>query len=138
MGGELLVAASNEANLGFGDATPIDTGYRDLSSFDLGNLLNSAPPVTFHALGSEVGGSTWGGIPLDGYERPSLVCDISESNKLTVNEYHLSLPVALPSRESYELKPGRNRVDLAPFNGIVSFKLERKDPESNFWVTLNR
>jgi len=138
VGGELLVAASNEANLGFGDATPIDTGYRDLSSFDLGNLLSSAPPVSFHALGSEVADLTWGGIPLDGYSRPSLMCDMSAGNKLTVNEYHLSLPVAAPGREDYELKPGRNRVDLSSFHGIVSFRLERKDPQANFWVQLSR
>ena len=138
VGGDLLVAASNEANLGFGDATPIDTGYRDLSSFDLGALLASAPPVTFHALGSEVADSTWGGVPLDGYGRASLICDLAEPNKIAIREYHLSLPVTASIRETYELNAGRNTVDLASFHGIVSFKLDRRDQNANFWIRLGR
>jgi hypothetical protein len=137
VGGELLVAASNEANLGFGDATPIDTGYRDLSVFNLGNLLAASPPVTFHALGSQVGDGVWGGVPIDGYSNCSLTCDVSDGNRLTVNEYHFSLPVPSARQEAFELKSGRNSVDLTGFHGIVSFKLARKDPDSSHWVSLS-
>jgi hypothetical protein len=136
IGGELLVAASNEANLGSGDATPIDTGHRDLSVFDLGHLLEASPPVTFHALGSQVKDDAWGGIPIDGHKECLLRCDVARPNKLTVNEYHLSLPVSAAKAESFELKPGRNSVDLSGFHGIVSFKLESSDPDSGFWVSL--
>jgi hypothetical protein len=135
-GGEILVAASNEANLGSGDATPLDTGYRDLSVFDLGRLLDASPPVTFHALGSLVGNETWGGIPIDGHRTSILLCDVSHANTLTINEYQLSLPVPVARRERFELNPGRNRLDLSSFHGVVSFKLETKDPESGLWVSL--
>jgi len=136
VGGELLIAASNEANLGSGDATPIDTGYRDLASLDLGRLLVASPPVTFHGVGSRVGDETWGGIPLDGYSSSEFLCDLTTANKVTISEYRLSLPVASARREVFELKPGRNRLDLSSFHGIVSFRLERTDPDSDFWVTL--
>jgi hypothetical protein len=130
------VAASNEANLGSGDATPIDTGYRDLSTLDLGRLLGASPPVTFHGLGSQVGDEVWGGIPLDGYLSTDLLCDMTTSNRLTICEYRLSLPVASASHEVFELKPGRNRLDLSTFHGIVSFRLERTDVGSDFWIAL--
>jgi len=136
VGSELLVAASNEANLGSGDATPLDTGHRDISVFDLGRLLDASPPVTFHALGAQVSNETWGGIPIDGYGVCSLTADVMESNRLTVNEYHLSLPVAQPRREAYDLKQGRNHLDLSGFQGIVSFRLDRSDPGSSFWISL--
>jgi len=136
VGGELLVAASNEANLGSGDATPIDTGYRDLATLDLGRLLGARPPVTFHALGSLIGDEVWGGIPLDGYSAAQLLCTVTTANKLTIHEYRLSLPVASSHREVFELKPGRNRIDLSSFHGIVSCKLERTDAGSDFWVVL--
>ena len=136
VGGELLVAASNEANLGSGDATPIDTGYRDLSALDLGGLLGASPPVTFHGLGQLVGEEVWGGIPLDGYLFAELLCDVTSANRLTIHEYRVSLPVASARQEVFELNPGRNRLDLSSFHGIVSFKLERTDAGSDFWVTL--
>ena len=136
VGGDLLVAASNEANLGSGDATPIDTGQRDLSAFDLGRLLGASPPVLFHALGSRVGNDAWGGIPLDGHPESSLTCDASGGNRLAVNEYHLSLPVSEARQDSAEIRPGRNRIDLSGYHGIVSFRLEEKDPGANFWVNL--
>jgi len=136
VGGELLVAASNEANLGSGDATPIDTGYRDLAALDLGGLLGASPPVTFHGLGSLVGTEVWGGIPLDGYSSAELLCDVTASNKITIHEYRLSLPVASARQEVSELKPGRNRLDLSGLHGIVSFRLERADAGSDFWVAL--
>ena len=136
VGGELLVAASNEANLGSGDATPIDTGYRDLAELDLGGLLRASPPVTFHGLGQQVGDEVWGGIPLDGYATAKLLCDVSTANKLTIHEYRLSLPVASARQEAFELNPGRNELDLSSFHGIVSFKLERTDAGADFWITL--
>jgi hypothetical protein len=136
VGGDLIVAASNEANLGFDDATPMDTGHRDLSMFNLGQLLGRSPPVTFHVAGSSVGGDTWGGLPVDGYSYAELVCEAAQANKIIINEYHLSLPVTPARTESYELKPGRNRVDLSAFHGILSFKLEKADPGSDFWAVF--
>jgi hypothetical protein len=136
VGGELIVAASNEANLGSGDATPIDTGHRDLSVFDLGRLLSASPPVVFHALGSVVGDEAWGGIPVDGYTRNELLCDVSRQNRLQVNEYRLALPVPQVRQESVELVPGRNRVDLGGFHGILSFRLRERDPSANFWMSM--
>jgi len=44
--------------------------------------------------------------------------------------------VASARKEVFELSPGRNRLDLSIFHGIVSFKLERSDVGSDFWVTL--
>ena len=136
VGSELLVAASNEANLGFDDATPVDTGHRDLSMFELGRLLQASPPVTFYSSGSAVGEETWGGIPIDGYSRCELLADVSKENRLEVNEYRLSLPVLPCRRESSALAPGRNRLDLSAYHGILSFRLERKDPDSHFWISL--
>jgi hypothetical protein len=136
LGSELLVAASNEANLGFDDATPIDTGHRDLSLFNLGQLLQNSPPVTFHSSGSSFGDETWGGIPVDGYSRCELLCDMSKANRLEINEYRFSLPVLPSRRESNELASGRNRLDLSGYHGILSFKLEKKDPDSHFWMSL--
>ena len=136
VGGELLVAASNEANLGSGDATPIDTGYRDLSVLDLGGLLGASPPVTFHGSGQQVGDEVWGGIPLDGYSSAELLCEVATANRLIIHEYRVSLPIASARQDAFELKQGRNRLDLSSFRGIVSFKLERADPSSDFWITL--
>ena len=136
LGGDLLVAASNEANLGFDDATPVDTGHRDLSMFELGRLLQASPPVTFHAAGSSVSDETWGGIPVDGYSRCELLCDVSKANRLEINEYRFSLPILPPRRESTELASGRNRLDLSGYHGILSFRLEKNDPDSHFWLSL--
>jgi len=136
LGGELLVAASNEANLGFDDATPLDTGHRDLSLFDLGRLLQSSPPVTFHSTGSSFGDEAWGGIPLDGYSQCELLCDVSKANRIEINEYRFSLPVLPARRDSKDITPGRNHLDLSGYHGILSFRLEKKDPDSHFWLTL--
>jgi hypothetical protein len=136
VGSELLVAASNEANLGFDDATPVDTGHRDLSLFDLGGLLQKSPPVTFHISGSSFGEDTWGGIPVDGYSRCELQCDVSKANRLEINEYRFSLPVLPARRESNELSSGRNNLDLSGYHGVLSFRLAESDPDSQFWISL--
>ena len=136
IGGELMVAASNEANLGLEDATPTDTGHRDLTLLRLDSLLTASPPVAFHATGSSVGSETWGGIPIDGYSECTLLCDVKQENRVTINEYHLSIPVLANRQELHELAPGRNRIDLSGYHGVLSFRLEKPDLGSHLWVSL--
>lgn len=137
VGDELLVAASTGANLSADDPTPMDTGYRDLSAFDIGNLLTSNPPLVFTASGEHVMANHWGGIPIAGRKESELRLKLSKDNALTVFEYDLSLPAQPARSEGSNLKEGYQIVDLSGYRGIVSFKLEKADPDARFWISLS-
>jgi hypothetical protein len=134
---KLVVAASTAANLSADDATPIDTGYRDLSVFDLGSVLAASTPITFNVLGEHVMDGAWGGIPLEGRRRTEMVVESSHENSLTVYEYDLGLPVTSARSEAVRISPGRQLVDLSAYHGIVSFKLGKADPQVRIQIRLN-
>jgi len=136
IGEKLLVASSSAANLGADDATPMDTGHRDLSVFGLGQTLLSSPSVAFSTTGKRVANDHWGGVPLDGHRRSSLTVDGGGENRLTVFEYDLGLPVRRARSESFALAPGRQAVDLSSFHGVVSFKFEKADTSSTIRIDL--
>jgi hypothetical protein len=136
VGDKLLVATSTAANLGGNDATPVDTGYRDLSVFELGPLLNGRPSVTFNVSGDHVMDGAWGGIPIEGRKRAELDITSSKENRLTINEYDLSLPIQQARPEVAKVKAGSQRLDLTGYRGILSFKLETADPAARFTVRL--
>jgi hypothetical protein len=136
IGDKLLMGSSTAANLGGNDGTPVDTGIRDLSAFDLATLLGCTPPVTFAVSGDHVMDAPWGGIPLDGRKKAELEISASADNILTVFEYSLCLPVSDARPEKTAVIRGRQRVDLAGYRGIVSFKLERADPAARFDLRL--
>lgn len=136
VGDKLLMGSSTAANLGGNDGTLVDTGIRDLSAFDLGTLLGSSPPVTFSVSGEHVMDGPWGGIPLDGRKEAEMEISASNDNGLVVNEYSLSLPVGDARPERTVVKKGRQRLDLAGYRGILSFRLERADPAASFILRL--
>ena len=136
VGDKVVVAASTAANLSADDANPVDTGYRDLTVFDAGSLLSSAPPVTFVASGEHVSDMPWGGIPLSGRRGAELRVVATKDNELTVNEYDLSLPLRDARADKVRLSRGAQTVDLAAYRGVVSFKLETPDPQARFRISL--
>lgn len=78
----------------------------------------------------------WGGIPLDGRKEAEMEISASNDNGLVVNEYSLSLPVGDARPERTVVKKGRQRLDLAGYRGILSFRLERADPAASFILRL--
>ena len=136
VGDKLVVAGSTAANLSADDATPVDTGHRDLSVFDLGSILANNPSASFRVSGEHVMDGGWGGIPLDGRGEAELRIDSSKENTLTLNEYALSLPVGPARSETVPLKRGRQSVDLSGYRGIVSFRLGTADPQATMAIRL--
>jgi hypothetical protein len=136
VGDKLVVAASTAANLSADDATPVDTGYRDLSVFDLGSVLAGSPPVTYDVLGEHVMDSAWGGIPLEGRGRAEMRIDSTNENRLTIFEYALGLPVDSVRSGAVQVSKGRQLVDLSGYRGIVSFRFEKADPRARIQVRL--
>lgn len=136
VGDKLVVAASTAANLSADDATPVDTGYRDLSVFDLGSVLTGSPPVTYDVLGEHVMDSVWGGIPLEGRSRAEMRVESANENRLTIFEYDLGLPVGSVRSEAVQVSKGRELVDLSGYRGIVSFRFEKADPRARIQVRL--
>lgn len=127
MPGRLLVAANTTPNAGAAEATPFDTGVRDLMVLDEGVLQDSPPTLRFsfplHDASSK-GSMIFGGIPISGYRRARLLLSLKKDNELTVHEYDTN---TLIGTETYEVKEGRNVIDLDSFSGIVSFRLEEQD-----------
>jgi hypothetical protein len=136
VGEKLVLAGSTAANLSADDATPIDTGFRDLCILDLDRLLSNSPPVVFEILGEHVADTPWGGIPLEGRRASEMRVVSSKDNSLTVNEYELSLPLRPAESETLQLKRGSQTVDLSGHRGIVSFKLGFPDPQARFRIQL--
>jgi hypothetical protein len=133
---KLVVAASTASNLSADDATPIDTGHRDLTVLDFGSLLSSAPPLTFNVLGTHVMDGVWGGIPLDGRSHAELRINSSKENRLTIFEYDLGLPPQSARSEVASVNQGSQTVQLAGHSGIVSFRLEKADPRATIKIRL--
>ncbi|AFK21887.1 DUF2139 domain-containing protein [Pyrococcus sp. ST04] len=135
VGGKILVATSNTPNVGALDATPFDTGWRDIVILEERDLNKKPPsvrfsvPLSFIAKAKELGAGVFGGIPLDGYSNARLILRVSGDNTLRIYEYDLTLPLREAEEEKYDLKVGRNVIDLRAFSGIVSFELEKSDPK---------
>ncbi len=100
IGDTLVLGTSTVANLGGLDATPIDSGYRELLAVSLSRLLSSPPPsLEFLVPADFILDKHFGGIPLLGYRDPRLIIRTSKDMKLEIYEYgvsvsytHLTLP----------------------------------------------
>ncbi|MBS7642247.1 DUF2139 domain-containing protein [Candidatus Bathyarchaeota archaeon] len=140
IGDRLIVALSNEANLAAEDATPNDTGTRELIALDQGKLLTSiAKPVYFQLLGKHIRDMPWGGIPLYGYKNPRIVIypRRDKYTKLTIYSYDVSLPVLKAEEDHYTIKYGEY-VDLSAFrDSIVSFRFDNIDLDTKIKICLS-
>jgi hypothetical protein len=142
MDGKLLVATNSTPNTGSTEATPFDTGNRDVVVLSEKALEERPPAVTFsfplalQNAGKKPGTGTFGGVPLDGYLEPRAIFYLDRDNRLTVYEYDLSLPPMPPIREEFDLRAGKNVLDLSSFSGIVSFELEREDGNGKVRIEL--
>lgn len=129
MDGKLLVATNTTPNTGATEATPFDTGNRDIVVLDEKILQERPPAVSFSVpldLLRKAGKRTFGGIPLDGYKSARAIFYVKNDIKLKVYEYDLSLPAGTAEEEIVDLKAGRNVIDLRTFSGIVGFELEKE------------
>ena len=141
--GKILLGTNTTPNSGALEATPFDTGNRDIVVLDE-DVIQKKPPALSISLNtaslakvSELfGAKAFGGIPLDGYKKAELIINSSRDNKLTIYEYDLSLPVEMAYEEFIEIKSGRNVIDLSSFSGIVSFKLEKADIAGKIKIKL--
>ncbi|WP_297549444.1 DUF2139 domain-containing protein [Thermococcus sp.] len=134
VGGKLLIATNNASNTGATEATPFDTGNRDIVLLDEKILEEKPPVVSFSS--PLPNGRPFGGIPLDGYRRPRIIFYLKGDNRLTVYEYDVSTSPLEPSVEHIELVEGKNVIPLDSFSGIVSFELEKSDSEGKFKIDL--
>lgn len=142
MNGKLLVATNTTPNTGATEATPFDTGTRDIVILDERVIRERPPAVSFSlplalpSMTKSMGAGTFGGIPLEGYREPRAVFYMTRDNVLTVHEYDLSLPAGSAFSESYELRAGKNVLDMSSFSGIVSFELKKEDMDGKVRVEL--
>ncbi len=142
MDGKLLIATNSAPNTGATEATPFDTGNRDIVILDEKILQERPPSVSFSLplalprMARQLGAGTFGGIPLDGYREPRLLLYLSGDNMLTVHEYDLSLPAGKAASETFEVRAGKNILDLSSFSGIVSFELEKEDLRGRVRIEL--
>jgi hypothetical protein len=136
VGDKLVVAGSTAANLSADDATPMDTGCRDLSVFDLGSILTGSPSVTYNVLGEHVMDGVWGGIPLGLRHRTEMSVEPSNENRMTIYEYDLGLPVDSARSEVIPVGAKKQSVDVSGYRGIVSFSFEKPDPRARIQVRI--
>lgn len=140
IGGKLIIALSNEANLAADDATPIDTGVRELIVLDHDQIFTSqSKPVYFQLLGRYVRDTVWGGIPLYGYREPRMIIGSrgGEDVKLTIYSYDLNLPALRAEVDSYTVKYGES-IDLSMFkDSIVSFKFDEIKSDEKIKICLS-
>ncbi|ACJ17012.1 hypothetical protein, conserved [Thermococcus onnurineus NA1] len=140
--GKILLGTNTAPNTGATEATPFDTGNRDIVVLDEKILQDRPPAVSFSiplalpSMARNFGAGTFGGIPLYGYTEPRAVFYASSDNKLTVYEYDLSLPPSGAYAETFELRRGKNVLDLSSFSGIVSFELEKEDMKGKVRIEL--
>lgn len=135
-GSKILVGCNTTANLGGYDVTRIDAGIRTVTALEEDHLLCNIPPILIRAPSRIVGREAFGGIPVTGYKSRKLTILASRNNKLSIHEYLIGPPPTLLSTEQYDVNPGRNVIDLEGYMGIVSFKLEKEDPEGSVLVEL--
>ena len=142
MNGKLLVATNTAPNTGATEATPFDTGARDIVVLDERIIQEKPPAVSFSlplalpSMAKNLGAGTFGGIPLDGYREPRMVLYLSGDNRLTVHEYDLALPAGEAVSETFDVRAGKNVLDLSSFSGIVSFELEKPDMRGKVRIEL--
>ena len=133
----ILLGANTEPNLGGLDASPVDTGVRSIVAIPEHVLLSARnPPIVFKISGRAVGDSAFGGIPLTGYRNPELRIKATRENRVEIIEYDIGLPPSKLDETIYELKPGLNKILLIDYKNIVSFKLEKTDPDAVILVVL--
>jgi hypothetical protein len=141
--GKILLGTNTTPNTGALEATPFDTGNRDIVVLDE-DVIHRKPPALSISLktaalakvGELFGAKAFGGIPLDGYKEAELIITSSKDNRLTIYEYDLSLPPGRAYEEFIGIKSGRNIIDLSSFSGIVSFKLEEPDVAGKIKIKL--
>jgi hypothetical protein len=138
MGSQILIAYNSAPNLGGRDASPIDIGYRGIMAVDEDTLLNRpSPPVTFRVRGSDVGTTTFGGIPLAGYKSKKVIVKTEKSNSLVVYEYDAGTPANLVSSDRHSVSPGRNVIDMEGYHNIVSMKFSEPSPDTFIYIVLS-
>ncbi|WP_457742009.1 DUF2139 domain-containing protein [Thermococcus sp.] len=127
VGGKILVATNSAPNTGAREATPFDTGRRDMVLLNEDSLLKASPPVAFSLPLESLQRRepVFGGFPLEGYRNARAIFTLKRDAKVTVYEYDLSLPPGTSETERFSLRRGRNVIDLRNFSGVVSFKLEK-------------
>ncbi|WP_297499723.1 DUF2139 domain-containing protein [Thermococcus sp.] len=121
MDGKLLIGTNSAPNTGATEATPFDTGNRDLIILDERILQERPPAVAFSGTLSD---RVFGGIPLEGYREAKAVFYMEKNAELRVYEYELSFRPDVEV-ERFELERGRNVIDLRQFSGIVSFEVKK-------------
>ncbi|QDA30324.1 DUF2139 domain-containing protein [Thermococcus indicus] len=142
VGGRLLVATNTAPNTGATEATPFDTGNREVVVLDERIIQERPPAVSFSlplalpSAAKDIGAGTFGGIPLDGYREPRMVLHLSGDNRLTVYEYDLSLPAGEAVAERFDVRAGKNILELDSFSGIVGFELEKGDMKGKVRIEL--
>jgi hypothetical protein len=140
LGGKLIIASSNEANLAADDATPVDTGVRELTLLSYDKIVASeSQPVCFQISGRHIENNVWGGIPLYDYREPRIIINSKRGRdvKLTIYSYDLSLPASKAEVDSYVVKYGES-IDLSPFrDNIVSFKFDGIDLDAKIKIHLS-
>lgn len=137
VGDRLVIGANTMSNTSRYNALPIDIGYRSFTIVPISIIENHPPPVRFNVPGMLVKDKVFGGIPLSGYTRPSLKVMASKGNRLHVYEYDLSLPASSASEEVYNIREGRNVIDLSGYgNSVLSFKLDEPDAKLTLKVDL--
>ena len=109
------------------------SGHYDIVILDEKILQEKPPavafsvPLTYPSLAMQKGGGTFGGIPLDGYKNPRIIIYASKDNELTIYEYDLTLPPTDAYSDKFDIKKGKNIIELQSFSGIVSFRLKEED-----------
>ncbi|MEM1675767.1 MAG: DUF2139 domain-containing protein [Desulfurococcaceae archaeon] len=135
--GEILIGYNTDPNLGGADATPVDTGRRYIGVVKESEIFSSRSLETvFRVFGWIIGNSAFGGIPLAGYREPLIVLKTSKNNKLTISHYDAGLPPKLIEKNTYVINEGVNRIELAGYWGIVSFKLDSEDYNMVSYIIL--
>ncbi|MCS7107014.1 MAG: DUF2139 domain-containing protein [Acidilobaceae archaeon] len=136
-GSKVLIGYNTAPNLGGKDSSPLDIGFRGITSVDEEQLINrQSPPVLLKFRGNNVLNEHFGGIPLLGYRERKLVLLSSRDNVLEVFESDAGTPPELLSSESYSIKTGKNEIDLGGFVGIVSFRVRERDSSLRLYVSL--
>ncbi|WP_297509102.1 DUF2139 domain-containing protein [Thermococcus sp.] len=121
VGGKLFIATNSTPNTGAKEATPFDTGSRDIVVLDE-KVIEEKPPAT--AFSGTLPDRIFGGIPLDGYRSARAIFYMEKKAGLRVYEYELSFRPDVEV-ERFELEKGRNVIDLRQFSGIVAFEVEK-------------
>ncbi|AIF70078.1 phosphate ABC transporter substrate-binding protein [Palaeococcus pacificus DY20341] len=142
-GGKILLGTNTTPNTGALEATPFDTGSKDILVLDEKILQENPPalsfslPLIFPSIAmTQYSVGNFGGIPLEGYKEPRLIIYADKDNELSVYEYDLLLPPTQAYEERFDIKKGRNVIDLSSFSGIVSFSLKEPDFEGKVRIEL--